>query len=84
MTIKDRPTAIFVEVGLAPPEIVKAWCERVLPTGERIGEVTNSETIHYRTHQPIPDGLFCQRIFGPIRVINVCAVYLQGHDKAKV
>ena len=62
MTIKDRPTAVFVEVGLAPPEIVKAWCERVLPTGERIGEITNSETIHYRTHQLIPDGLFCQRI----------------------
>ena len=67
MTIKDRPRAMFVEVGLAAPEVVKAWCERILPTGERVGEVTNSETIHYRTHQPITDGLFCQRIFGPTK-----------------
>nr|WKT06792.1 RNA polymerase beta' subunit [Klebsormidium flaccidum] len=67
MTIEDRPRAMFVQVGLAPPEVVKNWCERVLPTGERIGEVTDSETIHYRTHQPIRDGLFCQRIFGPIK-----------------
>nr|YP_010932448.1 RNA polymerase beta' subunit [Interfilum massjukiae]WKT06052.1 RNA polymerase beta' subunit [Interfilum massjukiae] len=67
MNIENKPRAMFVEVGLAPPEIVKDWCERVFPTGERIGEVTSSETIHYRTHQPIRDGLFCQRIFGPVK-----------------
>nr|YP_010932863.1 RNA polymerase beta' subunit [Klebsormidium mucosum]WKT07108.1 RNA polymerase beta' subunit [Klebsormidium mucosum] len=66
MTIEEnKPRAVLVEVGLAAPEVIKAWCERTLPTGEQVGEVTNSETIHYRTHQPIPDGLFCQRIFGP-------------------
>nr|YP_010932644.1 RNA polymerase beta' subunit [Klebsormidium dissectum]WKT06470.1 RNA polymerase beta' subunit [Klebsormidium dissectum] len=82
MTIQNRPKAMFVEVGLAPPEVVKAWCERILPTGERVGEVTDSETIHYQTHKPIPDGLFCQRIFGPIKSYE-CACRLSPVGRQK-
>jgi len=39
----------------------------VLPNGTKIGEVTKSETINYRTFKPEMDGLFCERIFGPVK-----------------
>jgi DNA-directed RNA polymerase subunit beta' len=38
-----------------------------LPNGELIGEVLKPETINFRTHQPEIDGLFCEKIFGPIK-----------------
>ncbi len=34
------------------------------------GEVTKPETINYRTQKPERDGLFCEKIFGPVRDIN--------------
>ncbi len=34
------------------------------------GEVTKPETINYRTQKPERDGLFCERIFGPVKDIN--------------
>ena len=43
---------------LASPETMLAWS---------YGEVTNPDTLHHRTLDPVPDGLFCQRIFGPVR-----------------
>ena len=43
---------------LASPETILAWSH---------GEVTSPDTLHHRTLAPIPDGLFCQRIFGPVR-----------------
>ena len=39
----------------------------MLPNGTKIGEVTKSETINYRTFKPEMDGLFCERIFGPVK-----------------
>ena len=61
-----------VEIGLASPKQIKEWAERELPNGEIVGEVTSWETVNYKTLKPEPNGLFCQRIFGPI-VDYICA-----------
>jgi DNA-directed RNA polymerase subunit beta' len=47
-----------VRISLASPEAIRSWSS---------GEVTLPETINYRTHQPVKDGLFCERIFGPVK-----------------
>jgi DNA-directed RNA polymerase subunit beta' len=47
-----------VTIGLASPEEIRSWSR---------GEVKKPETINYRTYRPERDGLFCQRIFGPVR-----------------
>jgi DNA-directed RNA polymerase subunit beta' len=47
-----------LRVGLASPEQIRAWS---------YGEVTQAETINYRTYQPVPGGLLCERIFGPLK-----------------
>ncbi|HAS04489.1 MAG TPA: DNA-directed RNA polymerase subunit beta' [Dehalococcoidia bacterium] len=47
-----------VRISLASPEQIKGWS---------YGEVTKPETINYRTLKPERDGLFCERIFGPIK-----------------
>ena len=57
----------YVKINLASPQRIKKWGERLLPTGELIGEITKPETINYRTLKPEIDGLFCERIFGPIK-----------------
>ena len=56
----------FVKINLASPTRIRSWSERVLPNGESIGEVTTPETLNYRTLKPEMEGLFCERIFGPI------------------
>jgi len=47
-----------IKIGLASPEKIREWS---------CGEVTKPETINYRTQKPEPDGLFCQKIFGPTK-----------------
>ncbi len=47
-----------ISIGLASPESILA---------ESKGEVLKPETINYRTHKPERDGLFCERIFGPVK-----------------
>ena len=47
-----------VKITLASPDTIRSWSR---------GEVKNPETINYRTFKPEPGGLFCQRIFGPVR-----------------
>ena len=47
-----------ISIGLASPESI---------LGASRGEVLKPETINYRTHKPERDGLFCERIFGPIK-----------------
>ena len=47
-----------ISIGLASPESVLAASN---------GEVLKPETINYRTHKPERDGLFCERIFGPVK-----------------
>jgi DNA-directed RNA polymerase subunit beta' len=50
-----------VRLAVAAPEDVLEWS---------YGEVTKPETINYRTQKPERDGLFCERIFGPVKDIN--------------
>ena len=55
-----------LEISLASPKEIRSWAERFLPNGEIIGEVTSWETVNYKTLKPEPNGLFCQKIFGPV------------------
>ena len=47
-----------IKITLASPEKIKSWS---------FGEIKKPETINYRTFKPEKDGLFCARIFGPIK-----------------
>ena len=57
----------YLRISIASPKRIKSWAERVLPTSEVVGEVIRPETINFRTHQPELYGLFCEKIFGPIK-----------------
>ena len=57
----------YIKINLASPERIKQWGERILPNGQIIGEVTKPDTINYRTFKPEMEGLFCEKIFGPIK-----------------
>nr|YP_009774085.1 RNA polymerase beta' subunit [Caulacanthus okamurae]QIZ74702.1 RNA polymerase beta' subunit [Caulacanthus okamurae] len=57
----------YVKISLASPNKIRQWGERILPNGQIVGEVTKPETINYRTLKPEMDGLFCERIFGPVK-----------------
>ena len=56
----------YVRINLASPARIRTWGERILPNGQIVGEVTKPETINYRTLKPEMNGLFCERIFGPV------------------
>jgi DNA-directed RNA polymerase subunit beta' len=57
----------YLKITIASPKRIKNWSERRLPNGEIIGEILKPETINFRTHQPELNGLFCEKIFGPIK-----------------
>ena len=57
----------FIKINVASPKTIRKWGQRTLPDGQIIGEVLSPETINYRTFKPEIDGLFCERIFGPIK-----------------
>jgi|TARA_B110000261_G_scaffold103360_1_gene116151 DNA-directed RNA polymerase subunit beta' len=62
-----KKNLVSLRIQLASPELIRKWAERPLPDGTLVGEVTKSETINYRTFKPEPDGLFCEKIFGPVK-----------------
>ncbi len=47
-----------IQIGLASPDKIREWSH---------GEVKKPETINYRSQKPEPDGLFCEKIFGPAK-----------------
>src|SRR5215210_2736238 len=56
-----------IRIGLASPEKIRSWS---------YGEVKKPETINYRTFKPERDGLFCAKIFGPVRDFEcICGKY---------
>ena len=57
----------YVKISLASPQKIRQWGQRTLPNGQIVGEITKPETINYRTLKPEMDGLFCERIFGPVK-----------------
>jgi len=65
-----------VRVSLASPEQIQSWS---------YGEVIKPETINYRTLKPERDGLFCERIFGPVKDFEcVCGKYKRVRFKGIV
>ena len=57
----------LISIGLASPEKIQQWAEKILPNGKILGEITNANTLHYKTFKPTKGGLFCERIFGPLK-----------------
>ena len=57
----------MVGVKLASPQKIREWSERKLPSGEIVGEIRKPDTMNYRTGRPEPDGLLCEKIFGPLK-----------------
>lgn len=52
---------------LATSPLIRQWAQRQLPNGQKIsGQVLYPKTVNYQTLQPEKDGLFCERIFGPV------------------
>ncbi|MEW6752200.1 MAG: DNA-directed RNA polymerase subunit beta' [Candidatus Latescibacterota bacterium] len=66
--VSRKPTDFdSIRIQLASPETIRAWSH---------GEVTKPETINYRSFKPERDGLFCERIFGPVKDWNChCGKY---------
>src|SRR5258708_40002406 len=57
---EQRRRAAFnsIRIRLASPDVIRSWSH---------GEVTKPETINYRSFKPEKDGLFCEKIFGPVK-----------------
>src|SRR6266403_92870 len=55
---QGTPTFDEIRISIASPERIRTWSH---------GEIKKPETINYRTFKPERDGLFCARIFGPIK-----------------
>jgi DNA-directed RNA polymerase subunit beta' len=55
---KDPLSFSGIKISLASPELIRSWSH---------GEVKKPETINYRTFKPERDGLFCAKIFGPVK-----------------
>ncbi len=65
-----------IKIGLASPEKIREWSH---------GEVKRAETINYRTQKPEPDGLFCQKIFGPVKTGECyCGKYKRTRNRGIV
>jgi len=67
-----------IQIGMASPEEIRQWS---------YGEVTKPETINYRTLKPERGGLFCERIFGPVKDWECsCGKYkrIKYRDKEKI
>ena len=62
-----------LRLRLATSQLIRQWAQRQLPNGKIIsGQVLNPKTMNYQTLKPEKDGLFCERIFGPVHD-SICA-----------
>ena len=62
-----------LRLRLATSQLIRQWVQRQLPNGKIIsGQVLNPKTMNYQTFKPEKDGLFCERIFGPVQD-SICA-----------
>ncbi len=71
LSILEKPRDLMkiraIKIGIASPEKIREWS---------YGEVKKPETINYRTLKPERDGLFCAKIFGPVRDFEcICGKY---------
>jgi DNA-directed RNA polymerase subunit beta' len=68
--IKLKKNSIFfdyIQINIASHFVIKKWAERILPNGKIIGEIKTPLTINQKTKEPILNGLFCEKIFGPLK-----------------
>lgn len=78
---KKDPQAMFdnfdaIAISIASPDVIRSWSS---------GEIKRPETINYRTGKPEKDGLFCARIFGPVRDYEcICGKYKRQKHKGVV
>jgi DNA-directed RNA polymerase subunit beta' len=56
--MEENITFDTISIKIASPQVIRSWSK---------GEVKKAETINYRTLKPEKDGLFCEKIFGPVR-----------------
>jgi len=83
--IKSEQHFDYIKIKIASPERIRSWGQRTLPTGAVVGEVTKPETINYRTLKPEMGGLFCERVFGPIKDWEChCGKYRRVRDKGTI
>jgi len=65
-----------IKISIASPEMIRAWSR---------GEVKKPETINYRTFKPESEGLFCERIFGPVKDYEcACGKYKKQRYKGVI
>ena len=73
---QEGPTFDRIRISLASPEKILSWS---------FGEIRKPETINYRTFKPEKDGLFCARIFGPVKDYEcLCGKYKRMKYKGVV
>jgi len=73
---QEGPTFDRIRISLASPEKIHSWS---------FGEIRKPETINYRTFKPEKDGLFCARIFGPVKDYEcLCGKYKRMKYKGVV
>jgi len=83
--IKSEQYFDYIKIKIASPERIRSWGQRTLPNGSIVGEVTKPETINYRTLKPEMGGLFCERVFGPIKDWEChCGKYKRVRDKGTI
>ena len=68
---KNPLNYMAVRISLASPEKIRNWSH---------GEVKKPETINYRTFKPEKDGLFCAKIFGPVKDYECLCRKVQAHE----
>ncbi len=74
--VAKQETFDQIQIGLASPEKIRSWS---------FGEIKKPETINYRTFKPERDGLFCARIFGPVKDYEcLCGKYKRMKYKGVV
>lgn len=74
--VQDLNSFDSIKISIASPERIRSWS---------YGEVKKPETINYRTFKPEKDGLFCARIFGPIKDYEcICGKYKRMKYKGVV
>ena len=56
-----------IQISIASPDKIRSWS---------FGEIKKPETINYRTFKPERDGLFCARIFGPIKDYELSLIHI--------
>ncbi len=74
--LKTENKFTAMRIGLASPEKIRSWS---------YGEVKKPETINYRTSKPEGEGLFCSRIFGPVKDFEcLCGKYKRLKHRGKI